>query len=232
MLSGANPNQKSSTVCACAWTCALIHPRSAVMSSLPGPELSVWAVASTSPKAKRSRARGTGRTWSSSTVAPSPTKPSSRPAPRSARGQGAARRPDRRDGCAAQIDRPASPHARGRARAGQCRQAAPESWASVEPMLVTTYRGWSKRRHTFAAPCGPCAGLCRGAEWLRPLLHLLHHPTRARPSRSVPAGLVIDRITARSNWDTQEVVLSGVDLTSYGHDLPGAPSLGLWSSVS
>lgn len=44
-------------------------------------------------------------------------------------------------------------------------------------------------------------------------------------SRSVPAGAVIDRIAMLAEAHG-EVVLTGVDLTSYGHDLPGAPSLG------
>jgi threonylcarbamoyladenosine tRNA methylthiotransferase MtaB len=44
-------------------------------------------------------------------------------------------------------------------------------------------------------------------------------------SRSVPAGAVIDRITMLAEAHG-EVVLTGVDLTSYGHDLPGAPALG------
>ena len=46
-------------------------------------------------------------------------------------------------------------------------------------------------------------------------------------SRSVPAGLVVDRIKALVERGFEEVVLTGVDVTSYGPDLPGAPSLGL-----
>jgi threonylcarbamoyladenosine tRNA methylthiotransferase MtaB len=46
-------------------------------------------------------------------------------------------------------------------------------------------------------------------------------------SRSVPAGLVIERIKALVDQGLQEVVLTGVDVTSYGPDLPGAPTLGL-----
>ncbi|WP_374596873.1 tRNA (N(6)-L-threonylcarbamoyladenosine(37)-C(2))-methylthiotransferase MtaB [Sphingosinicella sp.] len=45
-------------------------------------------------------------------------------------------------------------------------------------------------------------------------------------SRSVPAGLVIDRIKRLMDAGAQEVVLTGVDLTSYGPDLPGNPTLG------
>jgi len=44
-------------------------------------------------------------------------------------------------------------------------------------------------------------------------------------SRSVPAGAVIERVAALVEAGHREVVLTGVDLTSYGPDLPGAPSL-------
>jgi threonylcarbamoyladenosine tRNA methylthiotransferase MtaB len=46
-------------------------------------------------------------------------------------------------------------------------------------------------------------------------------------SRSVPAGLVVERIKALVGEGVREVVLTGVDVTSYGPDLPGSPSLGL-----
>ena len=46
-------------------------------------------------------------------------------------------------------------------------------------------------------------------------------------SRSVPAGLVVERIKALVDEGYREVVLTGVDVTSYGPDLPGSPSLGL-----
>ena len=45
-------------------------------------------------------------------------------------------------------------------------------------------------------------------------------------SRSVPAGLIVDRIKALVGEGYEEVVLTGVDVTSYGPDLPGAPTLG------
>jgi threonylcarbamoyladenosine tRNA methylthiotransferase MtaB len=46
-------------------------------------------------------------------------------------------------------------------------------------------------------------------------------------SRSVPAGLVVERVKALVDEGVEEVVLTGVDVTSYGPDLPGSPSLGL-----
>jgi threonylcarbamoyladenosine tRNA methylthiotransferase MtaB len=46
-------------------------------------------------------------------------------------------------------------------------------------------------------------------------------------SRSVPAGLVVERVKALAGEGFREVVLTGVDVTSYGPDLPGAPTLGM-----
>ncbi|MCW3837675.1 tRNA (N(6)-L-threonylcarbamoyladenosine(37)-C(2))-methylthiotransferase MtaB [Sphingomonas canadensis] len=45
-------------------------------------------------------------------------------------------------------------------------------------------------------------------------------------SRSVPAGAVVERIAALVDAGHAEAVLTGVDLTSYGADLPGSPTLG------
>jgi threonylcarbamoyladenosine tRNA methylthiotransferase MtaB len=46
------------------------------------------------------------------------------------------------------------------------------------------------------------------------------------PSRSEPAGAVIDQIRQALDAGGREVVLTGVDLTAYGADLPGSPTLG------
>ncbi|KGJ14832.1 tRNA (N(6)-L-threonylcarbamoyladenosine(37)-C(2))-methylthiotransferase MtaB [Paracoccus sanguinis] len=45
-------------------------------------------------------------------------------------------------------------------------------------------------------------------------------------SRSVPAGVVVDQIRRLRDRGFNEVVLTGVDLTSWGADLPGTPRLG------
>ncbi len=45
-------------------------------------------------------------------------------------------------------------------------------------------------------------------------------------SRSVPAGVVVDQINRLVDRGFNEVVLTGVDLTSWGADLPGTPRLG------
>jgi threonylcarbamoyladenosine tRNA methylthiotransferase MtaB len=46
-------------------------------------------------------------------------------------------------------------------------------------------------------------------------------------SRSVPAGLVVEQVRTLVGQGVREIVLTGVDVTSYGPDLPGSPTLGL-----
>lgn len=46
------------------------------------------------------------------------------------------------------------------------------------------------------------------------------------PSRSVPMGAVVEQVRRLVDNGYREVVLSGVDITSYGPDLPGKVSLG------
>jgi threonylcarbamoyladenosine tRNA methylthiotransferase MtaB len=51
-------------------------------------------------------------------------------------------------------------------------------------------------------------------------------PYARGPSRSVPMGLVADQARRLVASGYREIVLTGVDLTAYGADLPGAPNLG------
>ncbi|MCX2561557.1 tRNA (N(6)-L-threonylcarbamoyladenosine(37)-C(2))-methylthiotransferase MtaB [Acetobacter farinalis] len=46
------------------------------------------------------------------------------------------------------------------------------------------------------------------------------------PSRSAPVGVVVEQVRALVESGYREVVLTGVDMTSWGGDLPGQPSLG------
>ena len=46
-------------------------------------------------------------------------------------------------------------------------------------------------------------------------------------SRSVPMGAVVEQVRTLVEHGHAEIVLTGVDLTSYGADLPGAPKLGM-----
>jgi threonylcarbamoyladenosine tRNA methylthiotransferase MtaB len=46
------------------------------------------------------------------------------------------------------------------------------------------------------------------------------------PSRSVPLGVIVDQARKLVENGYREIVLTGVDITSFGTDLPGTPSLG------
>jgi len=46
------------------------------------------------------------------------------------------------------------------------------------------------------------------------------------PSRSLPLGGIVDQARALVTAGIREIVLTGVDLTAYGADLPGRPGLG------
>ena len=46
------------------------------------------------------------------------------------------------------------------------------------------------------------------------------------PSRSVPMGVVVEQVKKLVGNGYREVVITGVDTTSYGADLPGSPTLG------
>ncbi len=46
------------------------------------------------------------------------------------------------------------------------------------------------------------------------------------PARSVPVADVVSRVRALADAGVNEVVLTGIDTTSYGADLPGRPALG------
>jgi threonylcarbamoyladenosine tRNA methylthiotransferase MtaB len=51
-------------------------------------------------------------------------------------------------------------------------------------------------------------------------------PFARGPNRSVPIGAIAEQVRALVAAGYQEVVLTGVDIASYGPDLPGGPSLG------
>ncbi len=46
------------------------------------------------------------------------------------------------------------------------------------------------------------------------------------PSRSAPMGEVVEQVRRLVAHGAREIVLTGVDVTSYGADLPGRPTLG------
>jgi len=85
--------------------------------------------------------------------------------------------------------------------------------AQTAPHLVTAYSG---KTRAFVEVQNGCDHRCT----------FCIIPYGRGNSRSVPAGSVIEHIQKLVDTGFKEVVLTGVDVTSYGHDLPGSPNLG------
>jgi len=98
--------------------------------------------------------------------------------------------------------------------AGRVRVADIMAVRETAPHLVT---GFAERARAFVEVQNGCDHRCT----------FCIIPYGRGNSRSVPAGLVVDKIKALASQGFREVVLTGVDVTSYGPDLPGGPTLGL-----
>lgn len=131
-------------------------------------------------------------------------------------------------GCAVQID-PAAFSAMPEVDrvVGNADKLSPSAWASTDPVRVSDIMAVSETAPHLAASF---------AEHARAFVEVQNGcdhrctfciiPYGRGNSRSVPAGAVVERIAALVDQGYGEVVLTGVDLTSYGPDLPGSPSLG------
>ncbi|WP_371876678.1 tRNA (N(6)-L-threonylcarbamoyladenosine(37)-C(2))-methylthiotransferase MtaB [Sphingomonas sp. DG1-23] len=130
-------------------------------------------------------------------------------------------------GCAAQID-PAGFAAMPEVNRviGNAEKLRPEAWEAYDRVLVQDIMAvretaphlaasFSTHARAFVEVQNGCDHRCT----------FCAIPHGRGNSRSVPAGAVIDRIAALAESHA-EIVLTGVDLTSYGPDLPGSPSLG------
>jgi threonylcarbamoyladenosine tRNA methylthiotransferase MtaB len=131
-------------------------------------------------------------------------------------------------GCAAQINPAAWQAMPGVARVlGNEDKLKPESWAAgagsavsdimvareTAPQLVTEFMG---RARAFVQVQQGCDHRCT----------FCIIPFGRGPNRSVPIGAIVDQVRALVESGYREIVLTGVDVTSYGPDLPGAPTLG------
>jgi len=132
-------------------------------------------------------------------------------------------------GCAAQID-PAGFAAMPEVDRviGNAEKVTAAAWASTEPVLVGDIMAVRTTAphlaHAFAAHARAFVEVQNGCDHRCTFCAI---PFGRGNSRSVPAGGVIERIAELVDAGHREIVLTGVDLTSYGPDLPGAPSLGL-----
>ncbi len=135
-------------------------------------------------------------------------------------------------GCAAQID-PGSFAAMGEVDhvIGNVEKMEPETWVALgegtEPVQVNDIMsvtetaghlidGFGTRSRAYVQVQNGCDHRCT----------FCIIPFGRGNSRSVPAGVVVDQIRRLVGRGFHEVVLTGVDMTSWGADLPGAPRLG------
>ena len=131
-------------------------------------------------------------------------------------------------GCAAQIDPAAWAKLPGVDRVlGNADKLRPESWVpgaagavsdimaarETAAHLVTEFAG---RARAFVQVQQGCDHRCT----------FCIIPFGRGPNRSVPVGAVVAQVRALVEAGYQEVVLTGVDIASYGSDLPGAPRSG------
>lgn len=131
-------------------------------------------------------------------------------------------------GCAAQIDPDAwakLPHVTR--VLGNVEKLRPESWAPDAPTAVSDIMA---ARETAAHLVTEFAGRARA--FVQVQQGCDHRctfciiPFGRGPNRSVPIGAVVAQVRALVTAGYREVVLTGVDIVSYGADLPGRPPLG------
>ena len=140
-------------------------------------------------------------------------------------------RPDLRiivTGCAAQIAPAAWGALPGVARViGNADKLKPEAWGAGAALPVTDIM---TARETAAHLVTEFAGRARA--FVQVQQGCDHRctfcviPFGRGPSRSVPIGAIVEQARALVANGYRELVLTGVDITSYGADLPGQPSLG------
>jgi threonylcarbamoyladenosine tRNA methylthiotransferase MtaB len=120
-------------------------------------------------------------------------------------------------GCAAEID-PARFRAMPEVDAvvGNGAKLKAETWGAPAALQAETVSGFEGRARAFFEVQHGCDHRCT----------FCVIPFGRGASRSVPLGAVVERVRALAAGGMNEVVLSGVDLTSHGLDLPGRPTLG------
>ena len=97
---------------------------------------------------------------------------------------------------------------------------APASWGSALPAAPPArFAGHARALVAVQNGCDHACTFCA-------------IPAGRGPSRSVPAGAVVSQVAGLVAAGHREVVLTGVDITSYGHDLPAPLPWARWSSGS
>lgn len=133
---------------------------------------------------------------------------------------------------------------------GCAAQIAPEKWAAIAGVERVIGNADKLKPETWAAldaPPAPVTDIMAATETAAHLVTEFAGRARAfvqvqqgcdhrctfcvipfgrGPSRSVPMGAIVEQVRALVAAGYREVVLTGVDITSYGPDLPGQPTLG------
>ncbi len=131
-------------------------------------------------------------------------------------------------GCAAQIAPETWAAMPGVTRVlGNIEKLQPESWAvgagsAVSDIMVAT----ETAAHLVTEFAGRARAFVQVQQGCDHRCTFCIIPFGRGPSRSVPIGAIVDQVRALVGTGYQEIVLTGVDITSYGPDLPGKPSLG------
>ena len=123
------------------------------------------------------------------------------------------RRPESQRELAPAPFRPEVPAFAGMTRQAEIRVSDIMAVRETAPHLVS---GFSERARAFVEVQNGCDHRCT----------FCIIPYGRGNSRSVPAGVVVERIRGLVGEGHKEIVLTGVDVTSYGPDLPGSPTLG------
>ncbi len=131
-------------------------------------------------------------------------------------------------GCAAQIAPAIWAALPGVSRVlGNTEKLLPGSWAPDAPSLVSDIM---QARETAAHLVTEFAGRARAFVQIQQgcdhRCTFCVIPYGRGPNRSVPIGVVADRVRGLVRQGFREVVLTGVDIASFGADLPGRPALG------
>ncbi len=92
-------------------------------------------------------------------------------------------------------------------------KAAPPNSIETAPHLVDGFEGKCRAFLEVQQGCDHRCTFC-----------IIPHARGA--SRSIPMGVIADQARRLVAADYREIVMTGVDLTAYGTDLPGTPSLG------
>ena len=130
-------------------------------------------------------------------------------------------------GCAAQIAPAAWAGLPGVTRVlGNEDKLRPESWRSTASAVSDIMAARETAAHLVTEFAGRARAFVQVQQGCDHRCTFCIIPYGRGPSRSVPMGEVVAQARALVDAGYRELVLTGVDVTSYGSDLPGQPSLG------